>query len=416
MKSPKIRFQGFTDDWEQRKLAETASEFIGGGTPSTSVNEFWTGEIPWIQSSNLAENVVDRVAIDKKISENAILKTAAKKISSNSIAVVTRVGVGKLAFIPFEYATSQDFLSFSKLKVSPWFLVYLLSEKLAKWGNETQGTSIKGITKKELLSKKVLMPSDSMEEQAVGELLKKLDSTIALHQRKEKLLQEMKQGCLQKLFPQKGQNKPELRFSGFTDDWEQRKLADLFKIIDGDRGKNYPHESDFNESGYTLFLDTGNVRKGGFDFSSRKYITKDKDLILRSGTMNEGDFVLTSRGTLGNVALYSHRIAQLIGRVRINSAMLILRPKQDIDTGLLATILRGNAIDSFMKNDHVGSAQPHITKRDFSAVKVLLPQKRAEQSLVGSFFDKMDVTIALHQRQLEKLSQLKKQLLDRMFI
>lgn len=197
---PELRFPGFTDDWEQRKLAETASEFIGGGTPSTSVNEFWTGEIPWIQSSNLAENVVDRVAIDKKISENAILKTAAKKISSNSIAVVTRVGVGKLAFIPFEYATSQDFLSFSKLKVSPWFLVYLLSEKLAKWGNETQGTSIKGITKKELLSKKVLMPSDSMEEQAVGELLKKLDSTIALHQQEIDRLQQLKQGYLQKMF------------------------------------------------------------------------------------------------------------------------------------------------------------------------------------------------------------------------
>jgi type I restriction enzyme S subunit len=197
---PQFRFAGFDDNWEQHKLTETASEFIGGGTPSTSVNEFWTGEIPWIQSSNLTENVVDKVVIDKKISENAVLKSAAKKIPSNSIAVVTRVGVGKLAFIPFEFATSQDFLSFSELKANPWFLIYLLSEKLAKWGNETQGTSIKGITKKELLSKKVLMPSDSMEEEAVGKFLKRLDSTIALHQQKLHDLQRVKQGFLQKMF------------------------------------------------------------------------------------------------------------------------------------------------------------------------------------------------------------------------
>ena len=95
---------------------------------------------------------------------------------------------------------------------------------------------------------------------------------------------------------------PKIRFSSFTDDWEQRKLGDIFTILDGDRGKNYPGEKDFFNQGETLFLDTGNVKKNGFDFTKKKYITKEKDKALRSGKLELFDFVLTSRGTLGNVA------------------------------------------------------------------------------------------------------------------
>ena len=111
-KVPEIRFEGFTADWEQRKLSEIALQIYGGGTPKTANEEFWKGDIPWIQSSDLIEERLFNVKPRKYISQEAISKSATKLVPQNSIAIVTRVGVGKLAFMPFSYATSQDFFVF----------------------------------------------------------------------------------------------------------------------------------------------------------------------------------------------------------------------------------------------------------------------------------------------------------------
>ncbi|MGE7910787.1 restriction endonuclease subunit S [Lysinibacillus xylanilyticus] len=210
---------------------------------------------------------------------------------------------------------------------------------------------------------------------------------------------------------------PQIRFSGFTDVWEQRVLGDIFNILDGDRGKNYPGESDFLESGATLFLDTGNVKKNGFKFSTKKYITKEKDELLRSGKLELHDFVLTSRGTLGNVAYYDEKTRNNHPSVRINSAMLILRPsmRDEVSDDYMASVLRGNIIDTFMAKNHVGSAQPHITKRDFSNVNIGIPTDIEEQNNIGSFFKTFDNLITLQQRKLELLKDTKKSLLQKMF-
>ncbi|MCW1929506.1 restriction endonuclease subunit S [Bhargavaea beijingensis] len=212
-------------------------------------------------------------------------------------------------------------------------------------------------------------------------------------------------------------NIPEIRFPGFNEDWEQRMLGDIFSILDGDRGKNYPGESDFNENGATLFLDTGNVKKNGFDFSTKKYITKEKDESLRNGKLELYDFVLTSRGTLGNVAYYDEKTKSNYPSVRINSAMLILRPaiSNQVSDSYMAAVLRGNIIKTFMSTNHVGSAQPHITKRDFSKVNIGIPSTLEEQNKIGLFFKHLDDTINLHQQELTTLKQTKQGFLQKMF-
>ena len=100
-KTPKLRFPEFTDDWEQRKLGEITGKVIGGGTPKTCVSEYWDGDIPWIQSSNVQENEMFDFDIPKSITQEGLEKSAAKLVPENSIAVVTHVGVGKLVFVPF---------------------------------------------------------------------------------------------------------------------------------------------------------------------------------------------------------------------------------------------------------------------------------------------------------------------------
>lgn len=182
-KKPAIRFAGFTEAWEQRKLGELSEKAFGGGTPNTSNNEYWNGDIPWFQSSDIPDGKLFGVAPKKFISQDGLSKSATQFIPENSIAIITRVGVGKLAFVPFSYTTSQDFLSLSNLKTELFFTVYACYKKLQSELNAVQGTSIKGITKSELLAKQIMIPNYA-EQQKIGQYFANLDNLITLHQRK----------------------------------------------------------------------------------------------------------------------------------------------------------------------------------------------------------------------------------------
>ena len=140
----------YTSSWEQRKVSDLAEKTYGGGTPTTSNEAYWNGDIPWIQSSDVVDGKLLGVEPRKWITQDGLNNSAAQLIPVNSIAIITRVGVGKLAFMPYSYATSQDFLSLSKLNVEPFFAVYACHKKLQSELNAVQGTSIKGITKDEL--------------------------------------------------------------------------------------------------------------------------------------------------------------------------------------------------------------------------------------------------------------------------
>jgi len=197
---PELRFPGFTDDWEQKKLGELCDNTYGGGTPKTTVLDFWNGTIPWIQSSDLSEGNVLEVSPNKFVSDIGLQKSATKLVPANSIMIVTRVGVGKLALMPYEYTTSQDFLSLSDLNIDGLFGVYSLYRKLQQEKNMVQGTSIKGITKEELLNKCVDVPVQINEQKKIGIFLKNLDKLITLHERELAHLQTQKKALLQQMF------------------------------------------------------------------------------------------------------------------------------------------------------------------------------------------------------------------------
>ena len=198
---PEIRFKGFTDAWEQRKLDDIAKIKTGGGTPKTANPEYWSGNIPWIQSSDLVEGDIAHVNINKFINNNALKNSAAKLISRDSIALVTRVAVGKVAVINQDFTTSQDFLSLSDFDRSDIkFLAYQLYRLMQENAKVLQGTSIKGITKTELIEQSISIPSSGQEQHLISNVLSKIDSIITLHQCKLERLQEVKKGLLQKMF------------------------------------------------------------------------------------------------------------------------------------------------------------------------------------------------------------------------
>lgn len=167
--------------WEQRKLGDCVGSTYGGGTPSTSHDEYWGGNIPWIQSSNVLENELFRIDIPKAITQDGLSKSAALRVPGDSIAVVTHVGVGKLVYLPFPYATSQDFVSLSELKGDANFLCYAIHRKLQSELHMVQGSAIKGITKEELLGKAIFLPA-AEEQKLVGNQMRAIDNLITLHQ------------------------------------------------------------------------------------------------------------------------------------------------------------------------------------------------------------------------------------------
>ena len=191
----------FTYPWEQRKLGELADGVFGGGTPKTSIDTYWNGSIPWIQSSNVMDDKIENFINDKSITNLAIKESATKLIPANSIAIVTRVGVGKVALIREKFATSQDFLSFHcRHEHNPLFMSYQISRLMKVKSRLLQGTSIKGITKSEVLESEVLIPKGIEEENKIADFLSSCDNLITLHQRKLEHLQLLKKALLQQLF------------------------------------------------------------------------------------------------------------------------------------------------------------------------------------------------------------------------
>ena len=299
-KSPALRFRGYTDDWEQRKVSDLAEKTYGGGTPTTSNEAYWNGDIPWIQSSDVMDGKLLGVEPRKWITQAGLNNSAAQLIPENSIAIITRVGVGKLAFMPYAYATSQDFLSLSKLNAEPLFTVYACYKKLQSELNAVQGTSIKGITKDELLVKNIMVPRYA-EQQQIGALFKNLDHLITLHQRKLEKLKLVKKSMLEKMFPKNGSSVPEIRFNGFTDDWEQRKLGELSSSFE--YGLNAAAKEYDGENKYIRITDIDDDSR---EFKQEDITSPDTDLSSAENyKLSEGDILLARTGaSVGKSYIY----------------------------------------------------------------------------------------------------------------
>ena len=159
--------------------------------------------------------------------------------------------------------------------------------------------------------------------------------------------------------------------NGLPEGWEYIRFGKAIEIIDGDRGVNYPKQEEFYETGECLFLNAGNVTKNGFDFSSFSYITKEKDQVLRKGKLQTGDVVLTTRGTVGNVAFLNETLT--FAPMRINSGMVILRNLGIVSPEYIYTTLRHEGLQKAMMMYASGSAQPQLPIKDMRRIKIIKP-------------------------------------------
>lgn len=312
--TPTLRFKGFEGAWEEKRLGKLGV-FSGGGTPDTNIKEYWEGEIPWVSSSDIYEDSIKYINVHRFISEEAITKSATKKIVPNSILIISRVGVGKLAVTNKELCTSQDFCNFTPTKDSPHFIAYLLSSDKSKILSLCQGTSIKGITTKELQSLKLDIPTLPEQEKIAG-FLGVVDARIEQVRHALELTERYKRGLMQQLFSQ------QRRFTQPNGtpypDWEEKRLGDIATFFSGgtptSTNKGYYR-------GTIPFIGSGKIGSPEVE----QYISDEALNNSSAKLINNGDLLYALYGaTSGEVA-----ISPITGA--INQAVLCIRTNENIN-------------------------------------------------------------------------------------
>ena len=415
-KSPQLRFEGFTDDWEERKLSDLFIKGGSGGTPKSTNKAFYDGDIPFLGISDITKSNGFINNTEKHISSDGLNSSAAWIVSKGAISLAMYASVGKLAILNIDAATSQAFYNMIFDDYDLRDLVYQRLNKaneLSEWNKLISTGTQSNLNADKVKNFQMYLPKNHDEIKLISTFFKQIDNTIALHQRKLDLLKEQKKGFLQKMFPKNGAKVPELRFAGFADDWEERKLGDTeTHFTDGNYGESYPSAKDMSDKANGIpFLRGSDFSNGYLDSSNANYIKPEKHAELTSGHIKQDDIVLAVRGSLGTLGYATKENEGW----NINSQLAILRTnKSEISGMFLIQYLLGSKGQKEIFSRNTGTALKQLPIKQLKDIPVPVPTL-LEQQKIGNFFKELDSTIALHQRKLDLLKEQKKGYLQKMF-
>ena len=409
-KSPQLRFEGFTDDWEEHKLGELTTSF-SGGTPSAGNSSYYKGDIPFIRSGEINSDKTQLF-----LTEAGLKSSSAKMVSVGDIlyalygATSGEVGISQingainqaiLAIKPCDGYNSHFLMQWLKLQKQKIIDKYLQGGQ----GN-LSGSIVKNL---------VLKVPNFEEQKKIGAFFKQLDDTITLHQLKLDLLKEQKKGFLQKMFPKNGAKVPELRFAGFADDWEERKLGDVTDYIKGFAFKS----KDYKKNGVRIIRVSDLTRDKIKHSNNDIFVSIELAEINKKYKINKNEIIITTVGSKAEMkesAVGRPIIVNESGQYLLNQNLVKISALQGYDdyfiysqllqpiyTDYIALIERGNA-------NQANIAIKDLWNHQFSA------PKETEQRQIGTFFKQLDDTIALHQRKLDLLKEQKKGFLQKIFV
>ena len=401
-KSPQLRFEGFTDDWEERKLGEEfkkVSERNDGSFGRNhwiSVAKMYFQSPEKVQSNNIDTRtyVMREGDIDFEGHPNSEYKFG--RFVANDIGA----GVVSELFPIYKHQHEYDNNYWKNAIQIERIMAPIFAKSITSSGNSSNK-----LDTKHFLRQKILIPQIN-EQKKMGSFFKQLDNTIALHQRKLDLLKEQKKGYLQKMFPKNGEKVPELRFAGFADDWEERKLGELASFS---KGNGYT-KNDLVEFGDPIIL------------YGRLY-TKYETVIEKVDTfVNKKDNSIISEGSEVIVPASGESSedisrASVVGKsgLILGGDLNIIKPVNYIDSIFLALTISNGSQRQEMSKRAQGKSVVHLHNSDLKQVNLLYP-KLEEQQKIGTFFKQLDCAIALHQHKLDLLKEQKKGFLQKMFV
>ena len=404
-KKPALRFKGFTDPWEQRKLGDVA-DIVGGGTPSTNNPNYWDGDIDWYAPAEIAGQIYFDSS-QRKITEQGYENSSAKMLPPGTVLFTSRAGIGKTAILSKKGCTNQGFQSIvpHNDELDSYF-VFSRTDELKQYGELVgAGSTFVEVSGKQMAAMNLKMPTTIEEQQTIGRFFKRLDTLITLHQRKYEKLVNIKKSMLDKMFPQNGASVPEIRFKGFTDPWEQRKLGDVADIVGGGTpSTNNPNYWDGDIDWYAPAEIAGQIY---FDSSQRK-ITEQGYENSSAKMLPPGTVLFTSRAGIGKTAILSKKGCT-------NQGFQSIVPHNDeLDSYFVFS--RTDELKQYGELVGAGSTFVEVSGKQMAAMNLKMPTTIEEQQTIGRFFKRLDTLITLHQRKLEKLQNIKKSCLEKMFV
>ena len=360
-----------------------------------------------LSSKNIFDDVITFDDPRYLSKEDFELENKRTQIATGDILMTIVGTVGRAAVVPdlAHNICLQRSVAVLKPKseiVLPRFLMYQLQSMRTKMEKEAKGVAQKGIYLKQVedLPIRVL----SMDEQTgIVSSLDKVSNLLSFRKQQLAKLDELVKSRFIELF-----GSPDYNEKGLS----TLPMTDLCEIIDGDRGKNYPKQEEFSEEGFCLFLNAKNVTSNGFSFENCMYITVEKDKILRNGKLSRGDVVLTTRGTLGNLAFYDESVPY--AHMRINSGMVILRMKRDRITERFFIEQFKMQLASIKERIASGSAQPQLPISTMNKIVMLVPDVEL-QNQFAAFVEQTDKSKLVVQQSIDQLETLKKSLMQKYF-
>ena len=384
---PAIRISTFSDAWEQRKLSNIA-DIVGGGTPSTSNPDYWDGDIDWYTPAEIGEQIFANGSV-RKITKDGLNHSSAKILPAHKTVLFTsRAGIGSMAILQRLAATNQGFQSLvCHDDIDPYFVFSMGDSIKTKAERVAAGSTFAEISGKKLGDLELMFPSTD-EQKAIGNYFKNLDNLITLHQRKYDMLKKVKKAMFEKMFPKNGKRVPEIRFAGFTDDWEQRKLGELATFT---KGAGYS-KSDLKESGTPVVL-------YGRLYTKYETVIRDVDTFVdaKDGSIYSrgGEVVVPASGeTAEDIAIAStlEKSGILIG-----GDLNVIHPCNRLEPVFLAISISNGEPHVEMARRAQGKSVVHLHNEDLSRIELQYPEI-AEQQKISQCFLNLDHLITLHQR------------------
>ena len=386
-KKPAIRFKGFTEDWEQRKLGEICQVTMGQSPDGSTYSETPSDYILVQGNADLKDGWVSpRIWTTQKT------KTA----DAGDLIMSVRAPAGAMGKTTYNVVIGRGVAG---IKGNEYIYQYLVKMDLdSYWKKLASGSTFESIKSEDINRAEFMMPRDVDEQDRIGEYFRNLNHLITLHQRKYDKLVNIKKSMLEKMFPREGKNVPDIRFSGFTEDWEQRKLGDCFT----ERVESMPDGELISvtiKDGIKKFSELGRHDNSNDDKSKYKKVCV-------------GDIAYNSMRMWQGASGYSPYEGI------VSPAYTVISPNLGIYSKCLAYQFKlPEMIRTFQVNSQgITSDNWNLKYPTLSQIEIFVSKDEEEQTQIAEYFANLDNLIALHQRKLEKLKNIKKSCLEKMFI
>ena len=411
---PQLRFAGFDDTWEQRKFADVV-QIERGGSPRP-IDDYITDSpngLNWVKIGDAPAQGHYITKTAEKIRPQGLSKT--REVHPGDLILSNSMSFGKPYIMGIDGCIHDGWLLIRDTNntFDLTFLCHLLGtpQMLDQYRSLAAGSTVNNLNK-ELVGNTVVTIPKIDEQRVLGQYLERLDNLITLHQRKYDKLTNVKKSMLEKMFPKNGSNVPEIRFKGFSDAWEQRKLSDV-ATMHARIGWQNLRTSEFLDSGDYMLITGTDFNDGAVNYSTCHFVEKERYEQDKHIQIKNGSILITKDGTLGKVAY----VQGLSTPATLNAGVFNVEIKDEtkVDNKYLFQYLKAPFLMDYVDKKATGGTIKHLNQNILVDFPVVMPSK-AEQEAIGVYFQQLDNLITLHQRELEKLKNLKKACLEKMFV